>query len=166
MKAAGEMTLLYRKPTRADGAAMWALVRESGTLDLNSPYCYIMLGEWFAGSCRLALDPHENRLIGMVTGFRQPADPCALFVWQIAVHPHYRGRGIARRLLDELTAEPDIRTVEATVSPSNHASGRLFRNWAASRNASLKVEGGFGETDFPEGRHEREALYHIILKGE
>ncbi|WP_373232898.1 diaminobutyrate acetyltransferase [Cohnella sp.] len=154
-------TLRYRLPGKNDGASMWRMVKESGKLDLNSPYHYLTMSHWFSDSCRLAEDPHNNRLVGMVTGFRQPSHPETLFVWQIAVDDHYRGRGIARRLLDELTANRKIRYVEATISPSNLSSKRLFEKWAAARQASIVISEGFSETCFPGQQHEREDLYRI-----
>lgn len=153
--------LRYRSPGKRDGAAMWRMVKDSGKLDLNSPYHYLTMSHWFSDSCRLAEDPLEHCLVGMVTGFRQPAHPETLFVWQIAVNDHYRGRGIAIRLLDEVTANPEVRYVEATISPSNLSSRRLFEKWAATRQASIVVTEGFSEACFPDQQHEREDLYRI-----
>jgi L-2,4-diaminobutyric acid acetyltransferase len=153
--------LRYRSPEKSDGASMWRMVRESGKLDLNSPYHYLTMSHWFADSCRLAEDVRDNCLVGMVTGFSQPAHPDTLFIWQIAVNEQYRGQGIAKRLLDELTANQEIRFVEATISPSNLPSQRLFRKWAAARQVPIVVSEGFSETYFPDQQHEREDLYRI-----
>ncbi len=161
MKLVKGEKLHYRMPTHADGASMWKLVRDSGSLDLNSSYCYILLGEWFSESCRVAEHPQQKHLLGIVTGFRQPSAPETLFVWQIAVDKSYRGQGIAMKLLDELIADPQIRYLEATISPSNLSSCRLFEKWAVSRNASVAVSKGFDETCFPDQCHEREQLYRI-----
>lgn len=152
--------LRYRAPKKSDGAQMWRMVKESGKLDLNSPYHYLTMSHWFSDSCRLAEDPLDDQLIGMVTGFRLPAQPETLFVWQIAVDDRYRGRGIAIRLLDELMADSEVNFVEATISPSNHSSKRLFEKWAAARQALIIVSEGFNENCFPE-QHEREDLYRI-----
>ncbi|UVI33233.1 diaminobutyrate acetyltransferase [Paenibacillus spongiae] len=137
------------------------MVRDCGTLDLNSPYYYLTMSQWFSETCRLAEDRILKRLIGLLTGFRQPSNPDTLFVWQIAVDKRYQGRGIARKLLDEVTDHPEIRYLEATIAPSNHASRRLFASWASSRGASIVTSPGFDETCFPDGEHEREDLYRI-----
>lgn len=160
-----DVTMLrYRPPSKSDGAAIWRMVKDSGKLDLNSSYYYLLMSHWFSDSCRLVEDPRDNHLIGIATGFRQPAHPDTLFVWQIAVDDDYRGRGIATRLLDEQTANPEIQFVEATISPSNRSSKRLFEKWAAARQASLVITEGFNETLFPnhpDQQHEREDLFRI-----
>lgn len=151
----------YRLPDVADGAEIWRMVRDSGKLDLNSPYYYLTMTRWFPESCRVAADPESGRLVGVVTGFRQPTNPDTLFIWQIAVDERYQGRGIARNLLDEITQHPEIRYLEATISPSNRASLRLFSGWASSRGIAIESSAGFDETCFPNGEHEREDLYRI-----
>lgn len=157
-------TLYYRSPRREDGASMWSLVRDSGTLDLNSSYCYLVLAEWFSDTCKLAVNMNDQQVheaVGLVTGFRQPAEQDTLFVWQIAVDKAYRGQGIAMRLLDELTANSEIRYLEATISPSNLSSRRLFEKWANKHKAPIVKSEGFGETCFPDQLHEHEQLYRI-----
>lgn len=156
-----ESELHYRLPDSADGSEMWRMVKESGKLDLNSPYYYMIMSDSFSDTCRLAEDTETGRLIGMVTGFRQPSDSSRLFVWQIAIDEKYKGRGIALKLLDALTESPDIRFIEATISPSNLSSRRLFEKWAARRRAPIVVSSGFSEESFPDQKHEREDLYRI-----
>ena len=39
--------VVYRKPEAKDGARVWELIGDTGTLDLNSAYCYILLGDYF-----------------------------------------------------------------------------------------------------------------------
>lgn len=154
--------LFYYRPTANDGSRMWRLVRESGRLDLNSPYSYMMMGQWFGETCRLAEDRKSRRLAGMVTGFRLPSSPDTLFIWQIAVDPDFRGKGIGVALLDTLIRELEgIRYVEATISPSNAPSVGLFRNWAACSKAPIVVSPMFAEGHFPEVGHEEERLYRI-----
>ena len=72
-----------RRPTRADGAAMWRVARDSGELDLNSSYAYLLLAEHFAETCRVAVvpdteAPEGERVVGFVTGYRLPDDVDAL----------------------------------------------------------------------------------------
>jgi len=43
--------LKFRKPCAQDGAGIWDLVRETEVLDLNSAYCYLMLGKYFPDTC-------------------------------------------------------------------------------------------------------------------
>lgn len=176
--AAAGTGVIFRQPSARDGARVWALIREAGTLDVNSAYCYMMLCEYFSKTCLLA--EQDGALCGFVSAFRVPGREDTLFVWQIAVHPERRGQGLGRRLLEELlerlqtasrvTAEagpshavqPPIRYIEATISPSNEASRALFRGLARRLKAGFEETAGMPEDWFPvEQRHEEERLFRI-----
>ena len=152
-----------RAPSHDEGALLWEIARDAGNLDLNSPYAYMMTCRNFQSTCAIA------EIYGMPAGFvmahRPAARPHTMFVWQIAVLPEFRGFGIAKRLLDsilERDANVGVRSVEATVTPSNTASAALFTAFAAARNAKLDVRTGFTADDFPEEhRHEAERLFVI-----
>jgi len=152
-----------RAPSLDEGALLWELARDAGNLDLNSPYAYMMTCRNFQNTCAIA----ESYGIpaGFVMAHRPAARPHVLFIWQIAVLPEFRGFGIAKRLLDsilERDANVGVRSVEATVTPSNTASAALFTAFAAARNAKLDVRTGFTADDFPEEhRHEAERLFVI-----
>jgi len=151
-----------RRPTEVDGGVLWKLARDSGKLDVNTTYCYLMLGKWFGGTCALA--EREGRPVGFVTGFRLPEKPDTWFVWQIAVAAEARGQRLGRRLLEHVLGRPenaDIRYVEATVSPSNAASRSLFQGFARDRGIGCEITKGFPAESFPEGAHEEEELFRI-----
>ena len=156
----------YRCPTPADASAVWRLVAESGTLDANSAYCYMVLFRHFADTCQVA--EHDGRLIGFVTAYIPPTDADALFVWQIAVAPEARGQGIGAALLRsllELPAACGVSWLMATISPGNAPSRRLFESLARERGAVCELaEGGFPAEWFPEPGHEAEPLIRIRLK--
>lgn len=157
-------TTRLRAPTARDGAAMWALVHEAGTLDPNSAYLYVLLADRFADTCAVA--ERDGRLVGMLTGFRPPRDPSTYFVWQVGVSPSARGEGLAGRLLDEVVARhPEVRFLEATVSPSNAASDALFSGFARRHGAPLHRDKGYGAELFPRphggAAHEPEPLLRI-----
>ncbi|RED89195.1 diaminobutyrate acetyltransferase [Cohnella phaseoli] len=160
--------LVYRIPKQEDGPQIWQMVKDSRILDLNSTYFYLTMSRWFSESCRVAVDAESGNLIGFVIGFLQPERPDTLFIWQIAVDARYRGRKIARKLLDEVAERSDIRFVETTIAPSNFASRSLFLKWALSRESSavLCSGSGFSEDSFPGNVHEREDLYRIGPLGE
>jgi len=153
-----------RAPRVDDGAAMWALVHEVGTLDPNGAYLYLLFADRFADTCAIA--ERDGRLVAMLTGFVPPRDPSTYFVWQIGVSPSARGEKLASRLLDHALARcPAVSFVEATVSPSNSASRRLFRSFARRHDAPLATHAGYGAELFPHapGRppHEAEPLLRI-----
>ncbi len=151
------------RPARVnDGPAIWRLVRDSGTLDRNSLYAYLLLCRQFADTCLVA--DAGGAVAGFVVAFRPPREPQAIFVWQIGVAAAARGRGLASELLERLLQQPGCRGVsrlEATVTPSNEASRALFRSFARRRGARLTVAPGFGPELFAGTGHEAEELYRI-----
>ncbi len=139
---------------------MWRLAQ--GSLDLNSPYCYLMLSEHFRSTCAVAVE--QGELCGFVTGFRVPDEPSTLFIWQITVAPERRGRRIASALLDHLADRPVVprlRWLEATITPSNDASAATFRRFARSRSAEYAESPLFAAEQFPGGAHEAELRVRI-----
>ncbi|MFH9725275.1 diaminobutyrate acetyltransferase [Streptomyces sp. NPDC017254] len=151
-------------PTIADGAELWRIARGSGELDLNSPYSYLLWCRDFADTTAVARDS-SGRPIGFVTGYLRPDAPETLFVWQIAVEGSHRGSGVAGTLLDALSArvaaEHGISRVEATVTPGNLASDRLFRSYARRHGAEVTQEVLFPSAAFPASGHDSEVLYRI-----
>ncbi len=146
-----------------DGALLWQLARDSGGVELNSPYAYMLMSRNFSATSAVA------EVFGCPAGFvmahRLPARPHVLFVWQIAVLPEFRGLGIAKRLLEGLVDQPaclGVRKLEATVTPSNKASAALFERFTKDRDAQLDISTGFAKDDFPmDERHEEERLFTI-----
>ncbi len=152
-----------RAPSLEDGALMWEITRQAGTLDLNSPYAYVLQCRNFRDTCAVA-EVH-GRPAGFVTAHRLPDRPYVLFVWQIAVLAKFRRLGIAQRLLNEVLGREinaGVRTLEATVTPSNTASAAFFRSFAEARGAQLTITQGLSADAFPAGdAHEREDLFVI-----
>ncbi|MFE0452115.1 diaminobutyrate acetyltransferase [Streptomyces sp. NPDC058914] len=161
---ATQADLQIDRPSVADGAALWRIAKESGKLDLNSSYSYLLWCRDFAGTSAVAR-AEDGRVVGFVTGYVRPEDPHTLLVWQVAVDAAYRGRGLAAALLDgltaRLTAERPVTTVETTITPGNTASERLFTSYAARHGADLSREVLFGAGLFPDGPHDPEVLYRI-----
>ncbi|WP_306329347.1 diaminobutyrate acetyltransferase [Streptomyces venezuelae] len=157
-------TIRTTPPTVEDGAELWRIARGSGELDLNSPYSYLLWCRDFADTTTVARDT-SGRPVGFVTGYLRPDAPDTLFVWQIAVEGSRRGTGVAGTLLDALSAqvaaEHGISRVEATVTPGNLASDRLFRSYARRHGAELTQEVLFPSAAFPAAGHESEVLYRI-----
>jgi L-2,4-diaminobutyric acid acetyltransferase len=141
---------------------MWALTRDSGTLDLNSPYYYLTLSHQFADTCILAKS--HNAVVGFIAGFRPPRTPDTLFVWQITVaHPHRR-QGVAREMLRALLArlvDNGVCYLEATVTPRNLQSQRMFRSFAERLGASCEESLLYPANLFPGAQHGDERLLRI-----
>lgn len=153
--------VVVEAPTVPDGAALWRIARDSGALDLNSSYAYLLWCRDFADTSVVAR--HHGDVIGFVTGYRRPTSPDTLMVWQVAVDQAHRGKGVAGRLLDGLLdrlVPLGVRYLETTITATNTASDRMFRALAARRSAGTDRTALFGSADFPDG-HEAEFRYRI-----
>lgn len=150
-------------PAMFDGADMWRIARDSGSLDLNSSYAYMLYARDFPRTCRIAVV--DGTVAGFVLGNLPPERPDCLFVWQIAVDERFRGQRLASRLLDDLVEDlvdsDSVRTVETTITDDNAASQRLFINFAKRwGNVPVVKSPLFEEEHFPDG-HDAEPLYEI-----
>lgn len=156
-----EARVMLRHPGRTDGASVWRLVGESGALEQNSAYAYLLLCTHFCDTCLVAEE--RGRLVGCALAYRLPREPQSLFVWQIGVAAAARGRGLAGDLLDGLLCLPvcrDLRYLCASVAASNRASRALFTSFARRHRAELKQRRFFDADVFP-GQHEAEPMLKI-----
>lgn len=152
----------FRKPGIHDGRWMWEVTQAHAELDANSPYAYLMMCEYFAETCVVAEEDGER--IGFVLGFRVPDDPETFFVWQVTTDPAHRGKGLARRMIGSILArlvDGGVRFLEATVTPSNEPSQRLFRGFGRQLEVECVEAVAFSEELFPGGGHESEVRFRI-----
>ncbi|OXM72127.1 diaminobutyrate acetyltransferase [Amycolatopsis sp. KNN50.9b] len=155
---------MIENPTKADGAALWRIARDSQKLDLNSPYAYLLWCRDFADTSVVARV--DGDAVGFVIAYRRPSAPDTALVWQVAVDASQRGQGLAGALLDNLFTRlvaDGVRHLETTITPDNKASIRLFTSFAERWGAELECTELFGSADFPDDgtRHEPEDLYRI-----
>lgn len=156
-------TLIMRPSRPEDGPAVWRLVRETGVLDVNSPYAYTLLLDDFGDTCVIAEEAGGTPL-GFVLAYRPPRRPHAVFVWQVAVSEAARGRGLGGRMLEALVRLEGCRGVthlEATVTPSNQPSRALFRAFGRRQGAEVTVSPRYTAEHFPDDDHEPEELFSI-----
>lgn len=157
--------LAVRPATVQDGYPVWKLVGDSGVLDVNSVYCYLLLFEQFRETCLVA--ERNGSVVGFVAAFKPPGRPDTVFVWQIGVDASVRGRGLGKLLLERLLVRPacrDIVWLETTVTPSNRPSRALFQGLAQRHGVHCKITVGFDRSLFGNeetGDHESEELYRI-----
>ena len=143
----------------AHGKGMWRIARDSGTLDLNSSYAYLLFSRDFGETCRVALE--EDEVVGFILGYRRPTAPERLFIWQIAVDESVRQGRVGSRMLDELFASlQDVHFVETTITDDNVGSRRLFESFARRHGGEIAHSPLFRAEDFPDA-HEPESLYVI-----
>lgn len=150
-------------PELSHGGQIWQIAKDSGELDLNSSYMYLLFARDFSASSRVVLD--GTSVVAFVLAYRRAEDPGCLFVWQVAVSPQHQGAGLARGMLDDLIvssgeSEQPILSVETTVTEGNIPSRRLFQRLAERWGATLHTCTLFDESHFPD-QHEAELL-HVI----
>ncbi len=149
-------------PTASDGFDLNELVAGSPPLDPNSVYCNLLQCTHFDGTSIAA--KHNEKLVGFISGYRIPARPDTLFVWQVVVAESARGQGLASRMLQGLLDQPGcagIEYVETTITPSNGPSQALFKRFAERNGASLAITEGFDRDAHFKGHHDSEQLYRI-----
>jgi L-2,4-diaminobutyric acid acetyltransferase len=153
--------LLLEAPGGDDGREMWRIARDTQVLDVNSPYSYLLWCRDFADSSVVARD--GDRVCGFITGYIRPRSAVTLFVWQVAVDQAYRGRGLAKRMLDYLgdrMVAEGRHYLDATVTPDNIPSSRLFEAFARDRGCAVERRTLFTTEQFPRG-HQPEVLFRI-----
>jgi L-2,4-diaminobutyric acid acetyltransferase len=152
---------VIERPSTSDGAEIWRIARDSGKLDLNSSYAYVLWCHDFADTSVVARIGDE--VVGFVTGYVRPTAPDTLVVWQVAVRDSQRGRGTAGALLDSLleqVAEQGVRYLETTITADNAASNALFASLAKRWDTRMRHADTFGADQFPDA-HEPELVYRI-----
>jgi L-2,4-diaminobutyric acid acetyltransferase len=158
-----DTTVTLRSPQVSDGAAIWHLARDTGALDLNSPYAYFLLGEHFADTCVVA--ERDGEVTGFISAYIPPQAPDTLFLWQVGVASSMRKQGLALQLLLSLLqrdACSGIRSLQTTITPSNGASRALFGALARAVNGRLIEQADYFRSEwFPGPSHEAESLFTI-----
>lgn len=138
-------------PRIDDGRHLWRLARDSGGLDLNTSYAYLLFARDFSATSRIARLAGEP--VGFVLGYLRPEAPDTLFVWQVATTPQARGRSVASRMLRDLLAATGATYVEATITAENVASHRLFRSLVTGHpGATVREEPLFATAHFPDSK--------------
>lgn len=151
-----------RQPTRNDAANVYALVKSAPPLELNSCYTYLLLCTHFSSTSAIAT--RDGQVVGFIGGYTPPAQPDALFVWQVAVAEAARGAGLGRKMMEHILkreTSSSLHWVEASVTPSNAASRRLFQGSAEKWGVTCEISPWLDREDFFGAGHEPEELFRI-----
>lgn len=130
---------IVREPMAQDSADLNDLVRRIPPLAENSIYCNLLHCSHFSETCAVA--ERDGELVAFVTGYIHPKQPDTYFLWQIGVHEHGRGQGLALRMIQHILARPCCRHVvalEATASSTNEASRAMFESVARAEGAQFE----------------------------
>ena len=154
-------TFSLRIPQATDGYALNQLVKRCPPLDTNSVYCNLLQCTDFSATS-IAADNTEGELVGFISGYRPPARPDTLFIWQVAVDSSMRGQGLAISMLMGLiqrTANEGVCWLETTISPGNGASEALFAKAFRTLGVEAQTSVLFDRTTHFDGQHDDEILY-------
>lgn len=155
---------VFRTPNKKDGDDVHRLIALCPPLDVNSSYCNFLQSLHFSQTCVIA---HcNNDIAGFISGYRKPQHPNELFIWQVAVSPKHRGKGLAFHMLQEILmrdALRDIEVVETTITDDNKGSWSLFKKLEKAHGAQGEVSTFLDEEKHFKGKHDTEYLYRIPL---
>lgn len=163
------LTIIYRRPTLADGIHIHQLIKNSPPLDLNSSYLYFLQSSHFADTCVVA--ERDGEILGYVSGYMRPDAPTELFVWQLVVGENGRGQGVAKALVrQQITQAIELQrqrqskllTISCTISPSNLASQGVFKSLGKYFGLQLEVSKFLTEEHFVGSDHEAEDEYKLF----
>lgn len=153
----------FRHPDVGDGKWLWKIAGDTGVLDQNSVYHYLIMCSHFRKTSMVAVA--DGVICGFVTGYILPGSQDTLFVWQVAIAEPFRGKGLGLSLLQRLFSvvrQKGCRYIESTITPSNQASISLFRALAKGVRGCFVLEDVFfKEDDFGGEGHEDEMLCRI-----
>lgn len=157
-----DSSILFRKPQKNDAKEIVNLIKEGGTLDLNSEYLYLLQSTHFSETCSVAT--YEDEIIGFVSGYLVPNEEEKLFIWQVAVSSKFRGQNLAMQIIMDIfnrnNLKKEIKYILSTVSPSNKSSERVFEKIANNFNTKIENKTLFSLDDFIDA-HEIEVQYLI-----
>ena len=147
-------------PTKKNGSAVAILIQHCPPLDLNSTYHYLIQSYYFNQTCSVAFD--GEKIVAFVSGFIKPTNKNCLFIWQVAIHEDYRGKGLGIELIEFLLNQnKEVNTIETTITKNNIASRRMFQKIVEKYEARMSEEALFDkEKDFS-NEHDSEMLITI-----
>ena len=156
-----ERLFRFRTPTDLDGQSVHRLIARCPPLDVNSLYANLLQCLHFSGTSILA-ETGDGQLAAFISGYVIPENPDTLFIWQVAVDPVHRGKGVALSMLEALldrTLSMGVRYLETTISPENGPSRKLFQKLFSRRKAPFSRRPLFGRETHFGGGHDEEILY-------
>lgn len=136
------LSIRLRHPRLEDAPELHRITHETGVLDLNSVYAYVLVCDHWAATSVVAENTETKEILGFISAYRLPEEPATLFVWQVAVVAAARGQRLASRMLERVVTGPQaprIRHVHTTITPDNTASVRLFTGLARAADCPLQT---------------------------
>lgn len=151
--------IALRAPRPNDAPAIWRLAPAQGA-DRDSPYAFVLLCTHFADTGIVA--SLDGAVVGYALGYRPPAYPRDLFVWQLGVAPGGPD-DLAVRMLEELLARPacaEARFLCMTRAPTDLPLRDLLATLGRRCGVGLREEPCFSHALFARP-HADEALCRV-----
>ncbi len=104
----------------------------------HNEYLYWMLAEYYNSTSFVCYD--SGSVIGFVSGLLS-ADKSTVFVWQLCIHPNYRRKGIANRLLKsvlDVVVANNIQSIQLSMAQENAASYKLFEGFSGENSLTME----------------------------
>lgn len=155
---------VFRTPNIGDGDQVHKLIASCPPLDVNSSYCNFLQSTHFKQTCIMAVCNDE--IAGFISSYLKPDNNSELFIWQVAVAPQHRGKGLAFHMLKELLMRDNlehVKAVETTITKDNQGSWNLFKKLDKANDNQGSVTTFLDEHKHFKGKHDTEYLYHIPL---
>lgn len=156
-----KIDIIYSEPKANQGKDVCELVKNCPPLDVNSEYLYLLMCDHFANTSIVA--KIDSKIVGFISAYMIPTKPDTVFIWQVAVDKKYRGNGISSKMIQGILKRPACKSakfLEATVTPSNESSKKMFEAAAKHLNCDIATSPYYTEEYFSEG-HEPEDLIRI-----
>lgn len=156
--------LIIRKPEDVDGFDVHNLIASCPPLDRNSMYCNLLQCKHFSNTSVIALDEHNQEVLGFISAYIKPSQTDTLFVWQVAVSENARGKGLAKQMLLNILARDSHHTlsyIETSITDKNLGSWALFISLAKELHTELARSELFAKELHFKGVHDTENLVRI-----
>jgi L-2,4-diaminobutyric acid acetyltransferase len=155
---------ILHAPSINDGSEISKLIKACPPLDTNSNYCNLLQCHHFSATSVVARSRIGNDVVGFVSGYSLPSQTNTLFIWQVAVHETARGKGLAKRMIQDIIERNSDTTytwLETTITDDNKASWALFQNLAKKMNGVLERTIMFDKETHFDNKHDTEYLVKI-----
>lgn len=155
-----EEAVEFRRCRQEDASAVHRFVASCPPLEAYPLHQYKILLRYF-GSCSFVAE-RDSDIAAFEMGLPSERDPGTYFLWQIGVAAHFRGQGLAGRLLSHIEGElceAGFERIEVTIDPDNTPSLRAFekagyRNISTEEDATVEKQGHQAVRDYyGPGRH-------------
>ncbi|HOM95848.1 MAG: GNAT family N-acetyltransferase [Candidatus Methanofastidiosa archaeon] len=156
--------MITRNCTIKDVDRIRKFVNECKPLELHTPFTYWTLFNYFSNLCFLIEE--DEKTIGFISGIKSSIDKDVVYLWQIGVSEHHRGKNYASLLIDyfvESVALLNCSKIHVSISPKNMSSYNAFFKYAKGKSYSFTEIGEVKYHDQVSNKDEYEILYQIRL---